>query len=34
LPWADAEQHKALLAKGVAVVIGKDAPAPFKIEVE
>ncbi|HXJ14264.1 MAG TPA: carboxypeptidase-like regulatory domain-containing protein [Candidatus Limnocylindrales bacterium] len=34
LPWADAEQQKALLAKGVPVVIGKDSPAPFKIEVE
>lgn len=34
LPWADAEQQKTLLGKGVAVVIGKDAPAPFKIEVE
>jgi hypothetical protein len=34
LLWADAEQQKALLGKGVAVVIGKDASAPFKIEVE
>ena len=34
LPWAEAEQQKALLGKGVAVVIGKDAPAPFKIEVK
>lgn len=34
LPWAGAEQKKALLGKGVAVVIGKDVPAPFKIEVE
>lgn len=34
LPWADAEQQKALLRKGVAVTIGKDTPAPFKIEVE
>ncbi|HET7106783.1 MAG TPA: carboxypeptidase-like regulatory domain-containing protein [Candidatus Acidoferrum sp.] len=34
LPWADAEQQKALLGKGVALVIGKDSPAPFKIEVE
>ena len=34
LPWAVPEQQKALLGKGVAVVIGKDAPAPFKIEVE
>jgi Carboxypeptidase regulatory-like domain len=34
LPWADPEQQKTLLGKGVAVVIGKDAPAPFKIEVE
>jgi len=34
LPWADAEQQKALLGKGVAVAIGKDGPPPFKIEVE
>jgi 5-hydroxyisourate hydrolase-like protein (transthyretin family) len=34
LPWADPEQQKTLFGKGVAVVIGKDAPAPFKIEVE
>lgn len=34
LPWADPEQQKALLGKGVAVVIGKDALPPFKIEVE
>ncbi|HXH67654.1 MAG TPA: carboxypeptidase-like regulatory domain-containing protein [Candidatus Limnocylindrales bacterium] len=34
LPWADAEQQKALLGKGVAVVIGKNPPPPFKIEVE
>ena len=34
LPWADAEQQKALLGKGVAVAIGKDGPAPFTIEVE
>ena len=34
LPWADPEQQKGLLGKGVAVVIGRDAPAPFKIEVE
>jgi hypothetical protein len=34
LPWADPEQQKALSGKGVAVVIGKNAPAPFKIEVE
>lgn len=34
LPWADPEQQKALLGKGVAVVIGKNPPAPFKIEVE
>ena len=34
LPWADPEQQKALLRKGVAVVIGKDALAAFKIEVE
>ena len=34
LPWADPEQQKALLGKGVAVVIGKNAPALFKIEVE
>jgi hypothetical protein len=34
LPWADPEQQKALLGKGVAVVIGRDALPPFKIEVE
>jgi hypothetical protein len=34
LPWADAEQQKTLLKKGVAVVIGKEDSPPFKIEVE
>jgi len=34
MPWADPEQQKALLAKGMAIEIGKVALAPVTVEVQ
>ena len=34
IPWAEPEQQKALLAKGAAIDIGKEAPVLVTVEVQ